>query len=265
MPNYVGVDQKAIEDWLAWLAAGDPSPATLRVRRALIGVASREFNLLDADSEQLAAFLASRPGQAWSKSGYRSTLRGFYAWLRATGRRDDDPASGLPRLRVPKGHPRPCPTDVLQAALDVCPDNKIRFMILLGAFAGMRRSEIAGLHSSQVTDTHLVILGKGRKIRRIPIHPHLRPHLNFTGWAFPSERKPGEHLHPDTIANRVKAALATGHTTHTLRHSAATRWYQASKDLRAVQELLGHDDPSTTARYAGVDDDALTVTVQSIA
>lgn len=55
------------------------------------------------------------------------------------------------------------------------------------------------------------------------------------------------------------------YTPHTLRHSAATRWYQATKDIRAVQELLGHESPTTTARYAGVEDDALTATVRAIA
>jgi site-specific recombinase XerD len=56
-----------------------------------------------------------------------------------------------------------------------------------------------------------------------------------------------------------------GHNTHTLRHRFATKAYQGSHDLRAVQELLGHSSPQTTQRYTLVETDALNAAVLSVA
>lgn len=63
----------------------------------------------------------------------------------------------------------------------------------------------------------------------------------------------------------IEAALGDGWTTHSLRHRFATQAYRATRDIRAVQQLLGHSSPTTTARYVLVDEDSLAAAVLAVA
>ena len=63
----------------------------------------------------------------------------------------------------------------------------------------------------------------------------------------------------------IAAELAPGYSTHTLRHRCATTAYAATRDLRAVQELLGHAKPETTAGYVRVPDNAMRAAVMAAA
>ena len=108
--------------------------------------------------------------------------------------------------------------------------------------------------------------GKGGKVRRVPIHPRLAAALvGLDGWAFPSPRRPGRPVTADYVADRLEQVLPKGYTAHNLRHRFATMAYRGSHDLRAVQQLLGHSDPGTTARYTLVGDDELTAAVLAVA
>lgn len=60
----------------------------------------------------------------------------------------------------------------------------------------------------------------------------------------------------DRVGKVLARLLGQGWSAHTLRHAAASRWYAVERDLRAVQELLGHSKPETTARYTAVPGDA---------
>ena len=75
------------------------------------------------------------------------------------------------------------------------------------------------------------------------------------GWLFPSPH--GGHLTPHHLGKIISSHLPDGLATHTLRHRCATVAYQVTKDLRAVQELLGHSKPETTAIYTLVPDDSV--------
>lgn len=254
-----------VDEWLLWIASADLSPATLRIRRLLAGVYCDALDPLTATPDQIAHFLATRPGRAWSRSGYLSTIRGFHRWLYRTGRRQDDPTELLPTIRTPRPVPHPVPEDVLAEALRWA-DPEVRLMLLLGAYAGLRRSEIAKVHRDDVADGMLTVTGKGKVTRRVPIHPLLaEPLAGLTGWAFPSHRNIGEHLSAYTVGQRIATALGGGWTAHSLRHRAATQWYAARRDLRAVQQLLGHASPTTTAGYVGLDDHAMRATVNAVA
>ena len=83
------------------------------------------------------------------------------------------------------------------------------------------------------------------------------------GWLFPA-RDGERHLQPKWIGVLIGRALGPGWTTHTVRHRFATQAYQTQRDLRAVQELLGHSKPETTARYAAVPDGALAAAVLGV-
>lgn len=247
--------------WLEWQAACGLRPDTLRTRREFLTVFTRSHDLRTATRDDVTTFLARIKGGAWSRRGYLGALRSYYRWAVLAGEAATNPTDGVPLGRVPRGYPRPVPEHVLAAALAHA-DERVRLMLLLGAYAGLRRTEIATLHSDNVSETHLTITGKGGVTRVIPVHPILRPHLTFKGWAFPG---PDGHLAPHRISELVGRALGAPWTTHTLRHRAASRAYAGSHDLRAVQEFLGHRSPTTTALYVATDMDALTAAVLAIA
>jgi integrase len=75
------------------------------------------------------------------------------------------------------------------------------------------------------------------------------------GWLFPNGH--GSYLSPAHLGKLVSRALPGDLTTHTLRHRAATIAYQSTRDLRAVQEFLGHAKPETTAIYTQISEDAV--------
>lgn len=256
-------DARLVLDWLTWLEAGNLSPNTLRNRRYLLGTFIRAYRLAGADTEDIQAHLAGLRS-ASSKSSHLAALRSFYRWAIAAGRLDHDPTALVRSIRVPSKDMLPVPKVLLDRAL-LLTDERTRFMLLLGARAGLRREEIATLHSRCIGVDHLTILGKGSKTRRIYIHPDLRPYLDRLaaegGWAFPSHVYPGKHVTPETVQRAVTAALGEPWTTHSLRRYAATSWYAASKDIRAVQALLGHTSPATTAKYVHADDDAMAAAI----
>jgi len=255
-----------IQAWCAWYTAGSASAGTLRVRRNHLRRLARSVELLDAGPDELVAFLAEYEGQApESRKSALMSVRSFYRWLLDSGQRADDPTRTLRPVKVPAGVPRPIPDAGLEAALAKA-DQETRLMLLLGGWAGLRRAEIARVHADDVTPFGLVVRGKGGRVRRVPIHPRLAPELaKVSGWAFPSTVRPGQPVSPDYIADRLERVLPPGHTAHSLRHRFATMAYRGSHDLRAVQQLLGHTDPATTARYTLVGEDELVAAVAAVA
>jgi integrase len=138
-----------------------------------------------------------------------------------------------------------------------------RLAIMLAAYAGLRRAEIAALHADQIGDRMLTIVGKGSKTRRVPIHPLLEEPLRQLkergGYAFPNVN--GDPIQPDAMGRRIARALPDKWTAHSLRHYYAGHVYRASHDIRSVQKLLGHASISTTEIYTMVDDEDLIAAV----
>lgn len=121
--------------------------------------------------------------------GLPKHARRFFRWLHATGRRADDPAAALPKVRKTRPHPRPCPDVHIYAAM--CAANDVeRLMLRLGAEAGLRLSEIAAVHSRDVLEgdagPSLIVRGKGDKQRIVPISEDLAKRITAApGWLFP--------------------------------------------------------------------------------
>jgi hypothetical protein len=78
---------------------------------------------------------------------------------------------------------------------------------------------------------------------------------NADGYLFPGDED--GHLSPRWVGKLMAGALPDHWTAHTLRHRFATRAYRGSRNLRAVQTLLGHSSVATTERYTAVDDDEI--------
>ena len=259
-------DLDHIAAWLAWYVASGCSPGTARLRRSHMTRLAMATSLLDATEDDLVAFMAAQTQlRAESRKSFQASVHSFYRWALQRGLMASDPSVGLRTVKAPQGVPHPIPERELREAL-IKADAEQTLMLRLGAYAGLRRAEIAGVHAHDVQGNVLIVLGKGDKVRRVPIHPVLRDALrDLTGWAFPSTARPGMHVTADYVADRLGKCLPDGWTAHSLRHRFATAAYNATKDLRAVQQLLGHARPETTARYTLVGDDAMTAAVMAVA
>ena len=258
-----GRDLVLITEWLDWLASGSTAASTIRARRYALRAFAREYDLTTATPDNVTEYLGRPCRGPNGRKSVLATLRSFYRWALARGFVEQDPTRLARTIRVPVGVPKPVPEVVLARAIGRA-DPQTRLMLLLGAYAGLRRAEIASLHSDDVSDTGLIITGKGGRMRRIPIHPRLATELGFTGWVFPSPVRHGYHVGPSYVADRVEAVLE-GWTCHSLRHRFATCAYRATRDIRAVQELLGHSSPTTTAKYVLIDEDAKEAAVLAVA
>lgn len=245
-----------IEQWATWLrAAGRPKSTidlrTYHVRRIMREIETDPWAL---DTETLVHYLA---GQTWApetRRAYRASLRAFYTWAQATGRRADNPAALLPTISLPRAVPRPTPDQIWRDALSSA-DERTRLMLELAGKCGLRRGEIARVRREDVVpdlEGHsLHVKGKGGHERYVPLPDVTAARLLAApaGWIFPSPHRPGTHLTPHHVGKLISRLLGDGWTTHTLRHRCATVAYWDTKDLRAVQELLGHAKTDTTARY----------------
>ena len=256
------VTREALDSWTLWLrAAGRPS-TTIQLRTYHV---ERVFGDLGVDpwvveTEELVVYLAEQDWAAETRRSYRASLRSFYAWAQATGRRADSPAHLLPVVKVPRALPRPTPEAIYRSALRAA-GLRERLMLELAAVCGLRRGEIARVRREDVVDDllgrSLMVKGKGGHVRAVPLPPGLAAQIldQAAGWIFASPR--GGPLTPAHVGKLVSQLLPEGWTCHTLRHRCATVAYHASRDLRAVQELLGHAKPETTAVYTLVPEESV--------
>jgi integrase len=275
----------AISRWLSGLRAEGLAPGSIKLKEHYVRSLDRCVPVLEATGDDIVAWMTARTWGAETRKSARNAVRGFYAWALAEQLVDADPCARIRPIHVPPGKPRPTPELVLEDALDQASDEE-RLMLLLMAYAGLRRNEVATLRWSDVTDRGLRVVGKGGRTRLLPLHPRLEHALaawrrkdaptpgggaisgpkSASGfeWVFPSPARPGWHVSADYVYRHV-VALTGGYGPHTLRHRFGTQVYRHSHDLRAVQELLGHSSPVTTQRYTLVDEDALSAAVNSVA
>lgn len=259
-------DEKALGLFQEHLRAGNQSVGTVRLKLAHLSQLRAWLGrgLLTARDTQLRAYLASHEWAPETRKSQRSTIRSFYSWAFDEGLIESDPARRLPAVRIPQTVPKPIPEQVLADALARA-DRETWRMLVLGAYAGLRRSEIAQVHSDDVTPQGLRVQGKGGRVRVVPMHPLVVQAFDGVhGWMFPSPLHQGRHVNHDYIRQRMDRILPRPWTTHTLRHRFASRAYTGSRDLRAVQTLLGHSKPETTARYVLVTQDSLVAAVGSL-
>lgn len=247
--------ERQIADWETYLRAAN-RPATTRSLRTyhLRRLASdhRGHDPLELTFADLITWLADHDWAAETRRSYRASLRQFYGWAHATGRIATNPAFALPAITPRRALPRPAPDDVVLAALQRAGVRE-RLMLLLLSQTGIRRGELAQLHTSDLERDllgwSLRVNGKGGRQRMVPLDEDLARILRLLppGWLFPG-RIDG-HLSPRRVGELVSEVLGPGWTAHTLRHRFATLAYSVERDLRAVQELLGHAKPETTAVY----------------
>lgn len=259
-----------IQAWERYLRASGAPDSTIGQRTYHLRRVAREVGGCPADLtfERLADWLADQRWAPNTRRSYRGSLRAFYRWAVSTGRLTYSPAHELPPVRVPRPRPRPAPESAYRAALEVA-DERARLAIMLAACCGLRRSEIARVKVEDVEPDllgrSLRVTGKGGHVRLVPLPDDLADEIGVhrPGWLFPSSH--GAHLTPHHLGKIVSRCLPGPLTTHTLRHRCATVSYAATRDLRAVQELLGHAKPETTAIYTLVPDESVRKAMEAAA
>jgi site-specific recombinase XerD len=217
--------------------------------------------LEEAATEDIHRFIDTAGGpdglSARSRSWYISAFHGFYDWAVSTGNLPTDPTRLIRTPKVARRLPRPIPDVELAEAIHSA-EPQMRAMLLLGALAGMRCMEIAGLRSEDVDleGGHMRVIGKGDKERVLPIHPAIRTALEALPMPARGTVIRGEHgrsLTADRVSHLVSRYLHSSGSesgAHALRHFFGTKLYGDTLDLRLTQELMGHASPATTAVYA---------------
>lgn len=248
-----------IAQYLHWLEAGSVSPQTLRLRENHLGRFARSHDLLQVTGDDIVGYLRRQEWKPATAASFRSSLSSFYKWAEDHKLIEENPLKQVRSVRVPPAAPKIATAAALEAALEKA-SRRDRLAVMLAAYAGLRRGEIAGLHARDVDDDWLRITGKGGRTRRVPIHPEIREEVlrarAIGGYFFPDRSGDGA-VTPDAMGRRIARLLPDGLTAHSLRHLFATRAYEGSHDLRAVQTLLGHSSLATTQVYLHNSEDQL--------
>lgn len=252
---------EAIEGYLLHLAAGGSPTTTIELRRYQLNRLARSLpsGPLSVESDDLVTWMASRGWSANTLRSHRQTFRSFFEWMVLRGLRRDSPADALPAVTPPAPAPRPVGHGDYAMALALAPERE-RLMMRLAGELGMRRAEVARVHSDDLFEDlagwSLVVHGKGGKRRIIPLPDDLARALRLegAGWVFPG-RVEG-HISPAWVGRIVARLLPDGFSMHKLRHMFASDAYAVDHDLFTIQDLLGHASPVTTRAYVLVPDEA---------
>lgn len=203
-----------------------------------------------------------------------SSIRRFFNFLIDEGIHNSNPADVIKAPKSPRKLPKVLNTDEANALLDIKSDNPLdrrdHAMMELMYSSGLRVSELAGLDMEDLDlkSAQVQVTGKGNKQRIVPVGkkailairnwlPHRQEYLKDESPAIFLSRN-GNRISVRSIQLRFKhwgaqQNLNSSLNPHMLRHSFASHILESSGDLRAVQELLGHSDISTTQIYTHLD------------
>ena len=245
--------------------------------------------------DDIHAFLFYLKNNNQSKSATRarkvSSIRVFFNYLsNKKGILDKNPAQNLETPKIEKRMPKYLTLDdskkLLETVMNDSDRNKERDFAIITLFlnCGMRLSELVGINLKDISfnDEKLNVIGKGNKERTIYLNKaclnaidsylKVRPKdgvkFDSRDALFLSERK--ERISNRTVQYIVKQELQKSgldinkYSVHKLRHTAATLMYKyGNVDIRALQELLGHESISTTEIYTHVDNTQIRNAVES--
>ncbi len=238
---------------------------------------NEQYDWSKVDSTRIRDFVAFVHRQGKSPASIRrllSSIRNFFRFLNREAIIESNPAQDIPIPKAGKKLPRALDVDQINQLLSVPEDHilKKRDKAILELFysSGLRLSELAGLNLQDIDlkEGSARVTGKGNKQREVPVgrkavealSTWLKTRTKLLKGDSPALfiSKQGRRLSIRSIQMRLDYwARQTGlhqHVhPHMLRHSFASHMLEASGDLRAVQELLGHADISTTQIYTHLD------------
>jgi integrase len=249
--------ESAISGWTIWLRVAGKREGTIRLRRDHVRSVARRSKTSSPAEVTLNMLVGLCSERCWSREhrkGVRSSLISFYEWAVLHELVDTNPALLLPSVSPPLARPRPAPDDIWFDLLAAAQPRE-RLMARLAGEAGLRRAEVAVCHSDDLLHDGqgwaLIVHGKGGKQRVVPLTPdlagELRTYCTRHGYLFPGQID--GHISPGWVGTVISKLMPEGWSIHKLRHRFASRGYAGTKDIRAVQEALGHASVATTQRY----------------
>jgi len=284
-----------LEDWLKTLIIKSSSQHTIDAYRSDLNIflnycSSVKLDLNDLEASDLRGFIVycveAKGLTNKTVRRYLTSIRSYMKWMQQNGRIEVDNAQDVSLKRHPRNLPNIISEEDMCLLLDQ-PDpqlkndiwlwkrDKAMFEVLYSS--GLRVSELVNLTLQNIdlrNNLVRVIAGKGNKDRNVPLGSKAISALQV--WLeFRLEKKPttntlflnrlGNKLTIQQVRNRVvlqakRAGLSEHMHPHLFRHCFATHLLSASGDIRAVQEMLGHADISSTEIYTQVDFASLTRT-----
>ena len=234
---------------------------------------------------QCLAQLHQRGLSGTSLRRWLSSIRAFFRFARRKQWLLADPSSGISAPRSARKLPHVLDVDLAEQLMGVAGDDWLsrrdRAMVELFYSSGLRLAELASLNISDldISEGTVTVTGKGRKTRTVPVG---KPALSrLKEWLDVRDQKAqdqslsalflsqrGKRISHRAIQHRLsqlsqRAGLGQHVYPHQLRHSFASHLLESSGDLRAVQELLGHANLSTTQIYTHLDFQHLAKTYDS--
>lgn len=250
------------------------------LQKLLDYVGSEGLHVLDVKLDDLRNFVAALVDigiSARSQSRILSGVRTFYTFLILDGYIEDDPTELLEWPKIGEHLPEVLSVEEVDRLEQACDMSKWegqrnRTIIEVLFSCGLRVSELINLHLSDLflTEKFIRVMGKGKKERLVPISESAVKELQY--WFMDRNLmkiKPGEedfvflnrrggHLTRMMIFAIVRrlaeaAGIEKTISPHTLRHSFATALLEGGANLRAIQDMLGHERISTTQIYTHID------------
>jgi integrase/recombinase XerC len=272
---------QAVADFLRHLGERNASPHTIKAYRSDLAIfaayaSSRAWKQID--HIVIRGFLSQLYEKGLSKTSVARALaavRSLYRWLAREGVVEQNPAKLVATPRLPKKLPRVPTIEEMNSVLNgqmpevaAFPERDLLMLELLYG-CGIRNSELTGINLEDIrlSAEALLIRGKGKKERYVPfgdaVKVALAAYLPARQKLLADTRKSSPGLLINQRGGRLttrsvgriikKIAVAKGLSPdvhpHTLRHAFGTHMLEEGADLRAIQELLGHERLATTQRY----------------
>ncbi|MGF1725894.1 tyrosine recombinase XerC [Photobacterium nomapromontoriensis] len=241
----------------------------------LVSLGVSDWQTVDAGWVRQLASKGMRDGlKASSLSMRLSALRSFFSYLVSLGLLPANPAKGVSAPRKARPLPKNLDVDEMDQLLSVDGDDPLsirdRAMMELMYGAGLRLSELVNLDVKNISlrKGDIRVIGKGDKERIVPFAGlarewvgnwlKVRSQLAQAGEPGLFVSKIGSRISNRNVQKRMaewgqKQSVSSHINPHKLRHSFATHVLESSGDLRAVQELLGHANLTTTQIYTHLD------------
>lgn len=275
--------QKSVDDFLRYIKVERQlSPYTQKsYSRQLTALIVLAVNInisawaqLDASKVRTLIAQSKRAGLHSASLALRlSSLRSFLDWMVYQGTLTANPAKGVSTPRSGRHLPKNIDVDDVDRLLNIDSSDPLairdRAMLELMYGAGLRLSELVGLDCRMLNleSGEVWVMGKGSKERKLPIGrtaiEWVNRWLEMRQWFEPETdalfiSKHGNRISVRNVEKRfaewgVKQGISSHINPHKLRHSFATHMLESSGDLRAVQELLGHANLTTTQIYTHLD------------
>jgi integrase/recombinase XerC len=232
----------------------------------------------DIEDQNIRLLISQRHRQGLGGASLQrmlSTFRSFFKYLLIENIVKNNPASSVQAPKTGRKLPSTLDVDSVTRLIEFKDDEaesiRDRAMLELFYSSGLRLSELSALNienGMEVKSGTLRVSGKGSKERDLPVGPKAitaiqewlkrRAELANEGELALFVGKQGKRIHNSVIQKRLKywaqkQGLDMNVFPHMLRHSFASHMLESSGDLRAVQELLGHADISTTQIYTHLD------------